>query len=69
MEAFLVLTINLIKGIDTGGWKCKAVEALPKSVGTDEVVWIDMKDPVAEEIRLLQDELAIDLGSLRDFSK
>lgn len=64
-----MLTINMIKGFDKGGWKCEKIAALPKSVGTDEVLWIDLKDPVDAEIALLQEGLAIDLSSLKDLAK
>lgn len=69
MEACWVLTINMIKGFDRGGWKCEKITALPRSVGTDEVFWIDLKDPDDAEISLLQEGLAIDLSSLKDIAK
>jgi magnesium transporter len=64
-----VLTINIIRRSEGEGWKCEKIAALPRSVGTDEVLWVNLKDPVDAEIALLQEGLAIDLSSLKDLAK
>jgi len=68
-EACWVLTINMITRSDSGGWRCEKIVTLPTSVGKDELLWIDLKDPVDSEIALLQEVLTIDLSNLKDLAK
>lgn len=63
-----MLTVTLLRQHEQGRWQSENLDALPKEISKNDVLWVDAQDPSDSEIKELKDYFRLDEHNIQELT-